>query len=165
MREHHVPAKESVTVRLRTGVHRAAAIAAIWMFASCATQQSAPKPSPTCFKARVIVTADDGAGNLVPPGVPVDLVVRSKSGRVLQTIKSDSEGKAAFEVCWNEDDPAWQVEATLLFDSQFVGTLASFFNYTDTYCLTLPQRIGGHCGQWGSGPTTLLSGTKVPRRE
>jgi hypothetical protein len=132
---------------------------------SCTTQQEPPKTSPTCFNARVIVTADDGAGNLVAPGVPVDVVVRSKYGRVLQAVKSDSEGKASLEMCWSDDDPAWQVEATLRLEPQFVGTLASFFNYTDTYCLTLPQRIGGHCGEWGSGPNKLLSGAKVPRRE
>jgi len=135
------------------------------MLTSCMTQQSAQHTNLPCLKARVIVTADDGAGNLVAPGVPVDIVVRSRAGRVLQAVEANSEGKASFEVCWSNDDPAWQVEAKLLFEPQFAGTFVSFFNYTDTYCLTLPQRIGGHCGEWGTGPNTRLSGSKVPGRD
>lgn len=130
----------------------------IFMLMRCATSQSAQKTSSTCFRASAIVTADDGAGNLIAPGVPIDIVVRSKAGRVLQMVQADREGKATFDVCWSKDDPAWQIEASMRFEPQFVGTLASFFNYTDTYCLTLPNRIGGHCGEWGTGANTLLSG-------
>jgi hypothetical protein len=88
--------------------------------------------------------------------VPVDVLVRSKSGNILQSGRSDTAGYISFNVCWSDDDPAWQVEAKLEFGNQFVGAFTSFFNYTNTYCLTLPQRIGGHCGEWGTGPHTLL---------
>ena len=125
--------------------------------AGCATTRAATAvQARKCFDINVLVTADDGSGRLVPPGVPIDITVRSIKGHVLHTGKSDADGKASFNVCWRDDDPAWQVEAQLRFGPQFVGALASFFNYTNTYCLTLPQRIGGHCGEWGSGPHALL---------
>lgn len=134
----------------------AAAAIVLCLLTSCATQSLRRVAKPICFSARVVVTADDGSGHLVAPGVPVDILVRSKRGNVLQAVKSDSEGKASLEVCWRDDDPAWQIEAKLLFAPQFAGTFASFFNYTDTYCLTLPQKIGGHCGEWGTGSSSLL---------
>ena len=125
--------------------------------AGCATTKtSAASAQSTCFKVNVVITGDDGTNRLVAPGVPVDVIVRSKQGNVLKATKSDADGNASFEVCWRSDDPAWQVEAQLRFGPQFVGTLASFFNYSNTYCLTLPSRILGHCGEWGTGPVSLL---------
>jgi hypothetical protein len=120
---------------------------------SCATRHaSTTQAVPACFRMKVVVTAEDGNGRLAAPGVPVDIVVRSKQGHVLAAVISDSAGKAALEVCWRDDDPPWQVEAQLRFGQQFVGTLASFLNNSETYCLTLPSRIGGDCGTWRTGP-------------
>lgn len=127
---------------------------AVLLLASCATQ---PRQT-VCFHPNVIVTAADEHGTLVAPGTPIDIVVRSKSGRVLKEIETDRDGKASFDVCWSRDDPAFQIEARLHFEPYFAGTLASFYSNASTYCLTLPQRIGGHCGEWGTGPDKLLSG-------
>ncbi len=125
--------------------------------ACCTTPQGLiTQAPPKCFKMNVVITGENGSGLLVAPGVPVEIVVRSKQGRVLRTVASNSEGHASFEVCWQDDDPPWQVEAKLRIGPQFVGTLVSFFSYADTYCLTLPQHFGGHCGEWGTGPNSLL---------
>lgn len=124
---------------------------------ACATPTPPVAMTPKCFNAKVMISTRDGSGHLVAPGIPIDVVVRSKQGRILKALQSDSEGRASFEVCWNADDPAWQVEAQLRFGPQFVGTFASFTNTSDTYCLTLPDGIGGHCGEWGTGPGKLLS--------
>jgi hypothetical protein len=105
-----------------------------------------------------MVTADDGNGRLVSPGVPIRIIVRSRTGKVLREAMSDNDGNASLVVCWKDDDPAWQVEAQLSYGPQHVGAIVSFYNYSDTYCLTLPMRIGGHCGQWGTGPIYLLKG-------
>lgn len=134
---------------------------ALWLLTGCAASRpAAGRRKLTCFTVKVIVTADDGSGRLVAPEVPVDVLVRSRDGEVLRSTKSDAEGHTSFEVCWSEADPAWQVEARLELAPQFVGTFTSFFNYTDTYCLTLPERIGGHCGDWGTGPHSLLQRIK-----
>lgn len=120
---------------------------------SCATRHAlTTQAAPTCLRMKVVVTAENENSRLVAPGAPVDIVVRSKQGHVLAAVIADSAGKAALEVCWRDDDPPWQVEAHLRFGQQFVGTLASFSNNSDTYCLTLPSRIGGDCGTWRTGP-------------
>src|SRR5262249_4723397 len=126
----------------------------ICLLIGCATTQTTPEKT-TCFKAKVIVTADDGSGHMIAPGVPVDVIVRAKDGSVLQSVKTDANGNGSFEVCWDANNAPAQVEAKLSFLPQFVGTFASFYNYTDTYCLALPQKIGGHCGVWGTGPSPL----------
>jgi type IV pilus biogenesis protein CpaD/CtpE len=123
----------------------------------CAARHPLTVPAtPTCFRMKVAVTADDGSNRLVAPGTPIDIVVRSQQGRVLHAVATDTSGNASFAVCWQADDPPSQVEAQLHFGQQFVGTLASFVNNSDTYCLTLPSRVGGHCGEWGTGPNSLL---------
>ena len=57
-------------------------------------------PTPTCFRMKVAVTADDGSNRLVAPGTPIDIVVRSQQGRVLYAVATDSSGNASFAVCW-----------------------------------------------------------------
>ena len=128
---------------------------------SCAGSHSAPAASARmaqCFQIRVSVTAENAYGSLVAPGTGVDVIVRSTSGRVLRAGVTDEEGKAAFEVCWRADDPPSQVEARLNAGERFIGTLASFYNYSDTYCLTLPSGFSEHCGEWGTGPALPRAG-------
>jgi len=131
-----------------------AAVCSALLFASCASRaQTVRATADRCFTFSVIVTALDDAGNRVAPGVPIPIAVRSKSGRILTSTSTRPEGQATLQTCWSEADPPVQIEAALYYDRrQFVGTFASFVNQTDTYCLILPTHIGGHCGEWGTGP-------------
>lgn len=124
-----------------------AALCLALSLASCAS-----RPATRCFSFSVIVTALDDAGRRVAPGMPVPITVRSTTGRVLTRAMTGSEGNAALQACWQPSDPPLQIEAALQYGPQFVGTFASFANQTNTYCLTLPTRFGGHCGEWGTGP-------------
>jgi hypothetical protein len=123
---------------------------------SCVSDRSGtPVLAKRCFSFKVVVTALDDRGSRVPPGVPVEITVRSKSGVVLRQIFTDSAGSVALEVCWSPEDEPWQIEAALHYGRQFTGTYVSFWGYSDTYCLTLPSHVGGHCGTWGTGPKGL----------
>jgi hypothetical protein len=125
------------------------------LFLSCTVGAGRPAPQGLprqCLAIKVDVTAESASGNPVAPGTPVTVVIRSGHGVVLHAGVTDADGKGMFEVCWSQDDPPAQVEARLVAGPRFVGTFMSFFNYTDTYCLTLPPRFGGHCGEWGTGP-------------
>jgi hypothetical protein len=96
--------------------------------------------------------------------VPIRIIVRSRAGKVLLETTSSDEGSASLPVCWRDEDPAWQVEARLEYGAQFVGSIVSFYSYTDTYCLYLPAHVGGHCGEWGTGPVHLLAPTRESQR-
>jgi hypothetical protein len=56
-------------------------------------------------------------------------------------------------LCWKVSNPPAQVEAILEMGAgQFIGTIASFKNVSNRYCLVLPPVVGSHCGEWGTGP-------------
>jgi hypothetical protein len=136
--------------------------AVVMCLVGCASSATKSQVSRKCFTASIAVTALDENGKRVSPGAPTAITIRSKSGYVLRTASTDSNGAASVEVCWTSDDPPWQIEAALHYGPQFVGTFASFWNYSDTYCLTLPAYIGGHCGEWGKGPQHLLEEPRTP---
>lgn len=151
MRKAQMRAKGSLTLLACS----ASVLVGLGFLTSCVTKV-APDSDRNCFAVKVIVTADDGRGRLIAPGVPIDVLVRSRRGNVLKAVRTGDNGEAACQVCWRDDDPASQIEARLGIGPQFVGSMASFFNYSNTYCLTLPNRIGGHCGEGGTGPNDLL---------
>ena len=66
---------------------------------------------------------------------------------------SDERGVSRIHLCWDRDDEPYEIEALLpIAEDMFTGTTVSFANTSNTYCIVLPQYVGGHCGEWGTGP-------------
>ena|SRR5438105_2161248 len=127
----------------------------VFLLLSCTSSSptSARFTRTRCFDLTVVVTALDSHGDRVPPGIPIQVDIRSSSGAVLVKNFTDAVGQSIVHLCWSDHDEPSQVEALLpIGDGMFAGSFVSFANTSNTYCIVLPKHIGGHCGEWGTGP-------------
>jgi hypothetical protein len=103
------------------------------------------QPAQTCFDMTIDM--------MEPQGTPVQVIVRSKKGvhLAVATLKAKQQ-LLPIHLCWPSDDEPWQIEATFdLGGHQFVGTVLSMTNVSNTYCILLPRVVTSECGEWGTG--------------
>jgi hypothetical protein len=109
----------------------------------CADQAASLRPNakaatqPHCHDFDVITVVQDP--QTAPVGTSMNILVRSTGGRALLKTKTDANGMAKLHLCWTEDAPPQQIEATVdLVPGQFAGTIVSFNHNSSVYRIFSP---------------------------